>query len=75
LHDSQNPTYVGRLLRGIIKAAIYEQAAAGQKRAIEMYERAAEMHDGQIADWKRLYDQAHEALQAARSHIIEIAAE
>jgi hypothetical protein len=51
---------------------LYEQAAAGQKRAIEMYERATQMHDGQIADWKRLYDQANEALQAARDQIIEI---
>lgn len=41
------------------------------ERAIELYERATEMHEGQIADWKRLYDQANEALQAARDQTIE----
>jgi hypothetical protein len=29
--------------------SLYEQAAAGQQSALEMYERATEMHDSQIA--------------------------
>lgn len=52
--------------------SLYEKAAAGQQSAIEMYERATEMHDGQIADWKQLYDQATEAVQATRDQTIKI---
>jgi hypothetical protein len=51
---------------------LYEQAAAGLKSAMEMYDRATEIHAGQIADWERLYKQANETLQAERDQIIKI---
>ena len=55
--------------------SLYEEAAAGQKRAIEIYERATEMHDGQIADWKRLHEEALDLLRKEHSEWLGIANE